>query len=100
MSGGYFDYVQYRITQAADEVDQYIRRCESDDTDEYGYKPEYSDETIAKFRECEKTLRRAGEMLQRVDWLVSGDDGEECFHRQWAENVPPYNDEHHARLRS
>jgi hypothetical protein len=89
MSGGKFDYVQYRIGQAADEVEQYILRCESDDVDEYGYKPEYTPETLEKFRECEKTLRRASEMLQRVDWLASGDDGEESFHKRWAEKVPP-----------
>ena len=88
MSGGHFDYVQYRITQAADEVEQYIRRCELDERDECGYKPEYSPETLEKFRECERTLRRAAAMLQRVDWLASGDDGEDCFHHRWAKEVP------------
>jgi hypothetical protein len=88
MSGGHFDYIQYRIDQAADEVEQYIRKCESTETDEYGYKPEYTTETIAKFRECESTLRRAAAMLQRVDWLASGDDGEDCFHKRWEEEVP------------
>lgn len=83
MSGGHFDYIQYRIMQAADEVEQYIHRCESNETDECGYKPEYSEETIAKFRECERTLRLGGEMLNRVDWLASGDDGEENFHKRW-----------------
>lgn len=88
MSGGHFDYIQYRIEQAADEVEQYIRKCESTETDEYGYREEYSPETIAKFRECESTLRRAAAMLQRVDWLASGDDGEDCFHTRWEEEVP------------
>lgn len=80
MSGGRFDYIQYRISQAADEVNQYIRRCESDERDEYGYKPEYSPETLQKFRECELTLRKASVMLHRVDYLASGDDGEDSFH--------------------
>jgi hypothetical protein len=80
MSGGHFDYIQYRISQAADEVCQYIRRCESDERDEYGYKPEFSKETLEKFRECELTLRRASVMLHRVDYLASGDDGEDQFH--------------------
>jgi hypothetical protein len=87
MSGGYFDYVQHRIDEAADKVDSYIRRCESDYRDKYGYKPEYSADTLARFRECERTLRRAAAMLQRVDWLVSGEDGEDSFHRRWAEEV-------------
>ena len=89
MSGGHFDYVQYRITQAADELEQYIRRCESDETDELGWKPEYSPETMAKFRECEATVRRAGDMLHRVDWLICGDDGEDTFHERWSDDVSP-----------
>lgn len=82
MSGGHFDYVQYRIQQAADEVSSYIRRCESNEVDEYGYKPEYSKKTIEKFCECEEALRRAFIMLNRMDWLICGDDGEETFHER------------------
>jgi hypothetical protein len=88
MSGGNFDYVQSRIEYAADQVLEYIGRCESPETDEYGYREQYSPETIAKFKECESTLRRAAAMLQRVDWLASGDDGEDCFHKRWEEEVP------------
>ena len=88
MSGGYFDYMQDRINHAADEVEKYIQKCESAERDEYDYKPEYSAETVEKFRECERALRRAAAMLQRVDWLASGDDGEECFHKRWADEVP------------
>jgi hypothetical protein len=28
-------------------------------------------------------------MAQRVDWLVSGDDGEESFMRRWEKEVRP-----------
>lgn len=88
MSGGAFDYIQYRIEQAADQVNSEIRRCDPDRLpDEYGYKREYLQETLAKFRECESTLRKAAVMLQRVDWLVSGDDGEDSFHRRWEEEL-------------
>lgn len=87
MSGGRFDYIQYRISQAADEVNQYIRMCESDERDEYGYKPEYSPETLQKFRECELTLRKASVMLHRVDYLSSGDDGEESFCSRWEHDL-------------
>ena len=88
MSGGAFDYTQYRIEQAADEVNSEIRRCDPDRLpDEYGYKPDYSQETLAKFRECEQTLRKAAAMLNRVDWLVCGDDGEDSFHSRWDEEL-------------
>jgi hypothetical protein len=26
-------------------------------------------------------------MAQRVDWLISGDDGEESFHQRWKEEL-------------
>jgi hypothetical protein len=29
-------------------------------------------------------------MAQRVDWLVSGDDGESSFLKRWLEEVRPY----------
>lgn len=87
MSGGKFEYIQYRIDQAADELNSYIRRCVDEIQDEYGSKPEYAKETLEKFRECETTLRRAAAMLQRVDWLASGDDGEKSFHCRWDEEL-------------
>lgn len=90
MSGGHFDYIQYRIEQVADQVEAYIRRCEEAEPaepDEFGYKLGYSPETISKFKECEKTLRKAADMLHRIDWLASGDDGEETFHERWEEDL-------------
>ncbi len=88
MSGGKFEYIQYRFDQTADELNSYIRRLESGEADDYGFRETYTPETLAKFRECEATIRRAAAMLQRVDWLASGDDGEDSFHERWAEEVP------------
>ena len=88
MSGGHFDYMQYRIDQAADDVLGFIQRVESGVADEFGYKPEYSQATLEKMRETVAALKRAAAMLQRVDWLVCGDDGEESFHHRWQGEVP------------
>ena len=44
-------------------------------------------EKIAKFINAEKILRIGEIMAQRVDWLESGDDGEESFHERWDEDV-------------
>ena len=78
MSGGHFQYQQHRIEDIAVEIDEMIR--------ENNYPPEI----LAKFREAAHTLRQAAEMAQRVDWLVSGDDGEESFMRRWHKEVRPY----------
>ena len=77
MSGGRFGYQQFKCDEMAEEIARIIA------VDSH----HYSAETIAKFREAEPTMRRAGQMAHRIDWLVSNDDGEESFHRRWAEEV-------------
>lgn len=89
MSGGHFNYIQYRVTEAADGVERYIARCEGTETDEWGYKPELPDDILEKFKLCQRMLKLAGDMLHRCDWLASGDDGEDSFRRRWVEDGLP-----------
>ena len=97
MSGGAFDYKQWHIEQIADDVEKLIEKNGREKTREelkeegwrgddwyekypedlYHYK--YPDEIIEKFKEGMKVLRVAAVYAQRIDWLVSGDDGEESF---------------------
>jgi len=89
MSGGYFDYQQYRLHDIAESISGLIASNQDEGVDEYG-DPKgyfYSEETIAKFKLTERTLRIAEAMVQRVDWLMSGDDGEETFHERWKEEI-------------
>ena len=83
MSGGHFNYDQYRITEIAEEVARLIR--DNNKQDEYGYSSNYSPATLEKFADAEKVLRLAAMMVQRIDWLVSSDDGEDAFHKRWEE---------------
>lgn len=71
MSGGYFDYNQFKITEIADELDVLITNEDL---------LEYNDETKARFKEAVDLLRTAFIYTQRIDWLLSYDDGEETFH--------------------
>lgn len=87
MSGGAFDYKQYNLEYIADEIDKLIET--NDKKDEYGYSRSYSPQTLEKFKEAARTLRLAGKMAHRIDWLVSGDDGEESFHKRWEEEIKP-----------
>jgi len=84
MSGGHFDYKQYNIEEIADEIEEMI--ASNDEARGEGYPPEI----IERFKEAAYTLRQAAEMAQRVDWLVSCDDGEESFMRRWDKEVRPY----------
>jgi len=89
MSGGHFNYDQYRIRQIADEVEHLIETNNIEETDSYGDKISYSfpQEIIEKFKEAVLTLRMAEVMAQRIDSLVSGDDGEGSFLRRWNEDL-------------
>jgi hypothetical protein len=40
----------------------------------------YSPETIAEFEKAVKALKLAYVYAQRIDWLLSGDDGEDSFY--------------------
>lgn len=79
MSGGHFDYLQFRIEDIARQIDEL---CLGGDG--------HSQNVIEKFKEAAHTLRQSADMAQRVDWLVSGDDGEETFFSRWNEEVRPY----------
>lgn len=100
MSGGFFDYKQWEISQIADSIERIIENSGRKKTKEelkdeswrgpdwYEKYPEdlyhhkYPDEVIEKFKEGLETLRKAEIYAQRIDWLVSGDDGEESFLRR------------------
>jgi len=80
MSGGHFDYKQYHIGEIADAIEELIE--DNLFKDEYGYCRNYSEKTLDTFVEAVKALRIAEVYATRVDWLVSGDDGEDTFHQR------------------
>ena len=79
MSGGYFEYQQYRLHDMADKIKEIIL------SEEEYY--DFSDETLAEFRKAIRYLELAETYVQRIDWLVSADDSEECFHRRLKEEL-------------
>ena len=85
MSGGHFDYSQFHIRQIADAVESIIEQEENPVEDEYTY--EFTENTLAEFRNGLLFLRMAEIYAQRIDWLISGDDGEETFHKRLAEDL-------------
>lgn len=85
MSGGYFDYKQWWIDHIADEIEQLIKT--NNTPDEWGDARNYSGETIERFNIAVALLRNAAIYAQRIDWLVSGDDSEETFHKRLLEDL-------------
>lgn len=106
MSGGHFEYSQYRINDIADEIEEIIEKngkpipwedLDYYDRQQFGnnekayekaeavekfYNTYYPPEIIERFKEGLKVLRRAYIYAQRIDWLLSGDDGEDSFMRR------------------
>jgi hypothetical protein len=89
MSGGHFNYDQDRIWYIVDGINELIDNNDKEMENDFGetYTVAYKPETIAKFKEAVHTLSIAAKMAKRIDWLVSGDDGEETFHSRWAEEI-------------
>jgi hypothetical protein len=105
MSGGTFDYNQYKIREIAAHIQTVIenngRKKTPSELKEYGYRdadwyekyPEdlyhykYPDEVVEKFKDAVKILDKAAVYAQRVDYLLAGDDGEESFLRRLEEEL-------------
>lgn len=75
MSGGHFDYHQYRIREIAESVEDIIQN--------YKYPPE----VLEKIKEGLDVLKKAEIYTRRIDWLVSGDDGPEAFLERLKEDL-------------
>lgn len=83
MSGGYFEYNQYKIYQIAEDLETVIlnngkKRIKRESWEDE-YHREYSDEVIAKFKEGLELLKKAHIYAHRIDYLLSDDYGEETF---------------------
>ena len=85
MSGGHFDHNQYRISDIVDTILDDIER--NNMKDEYGWCTDYSEETLEEFRTAIAFLKLAEVFTQRIDWLMSGDDGEATFHERLKEDI-------------
>jgi len=74
MSGGYFDYNERSMLDIAEMIDYAIGRNRHLPD---GHESRLSDETIRIFRKGAKKIRKAYVYAKRIDYLLSGDDGEE-----------------------
>lgn len=80
MSGGHFNYIQYRINDAVEQMEADLANPES-----------YANSMERDIRDslvlCLSRLKEASIRLQRADWLLSGDDGEDSYRRRLAEDL-------------
>jgi hypothetical protein len=106
MSGGSFDYLQYRISEIYVRVLEEIQKSGKEKTKEEIKRDtyymgqdvdtkhyEYKKEVLDKFKEGYIKLREAQIYAQRIDWLLAWDDGEETFLKRLQEDLKGLYDE-------
>ena len=81
MSGGHFEYKQYYIDDIADNIEVDI------ENQYYDEEENYTEETIQIMKDAVKALRKAAIYAQRIDWFLSGDDGEETLKKRLEEDL-------------
>ena len=78
MSGGHFgNYDYYKVSQFADELEEEI--LNNGKEDEYGYAKNYSQETLEYLGEQVHYLHKLADIMRHIDYLYSGDHGEDTF---------------------
>lgn len=93
MSGGHFNYDQHRLGDHAEEILKEINNnykeydWEKDEWIERENWETHKPETIYEFIQGYLAIKKAQIYLQRIDWYLSGDDGEESFHRRLKEDM-------------
>lgn len=107
VSGGAFDYSQFHIGNIADSIQSELDKQGTlipkedrwHDDDWYKKYPDdkyystLSEETQKEFQNAIKQLKIAAVYAQRIDWFLSGDDGEENFHKRLNEELDKLNRE-------
>lgn len=109
MSGGAFDYIQYRFTDIIDSIQKIIDNngraktreelkeeywrggdwYEKYPEDKFHYK--YPDDIVDEFKKGIHYLKMAQIYTQRIDWLISGDDGEDSFRERLKKDIENLN---------
>lgn len=64
-----------------------IKKYSYEEYTEEGYFPEYTEETINEFKKAIKIIKQAKVYIDRIDYLLAGDDSEEDFHKRLKEEL-------------
>ena len=80
MSGGHFcdcGYTYHKVAQFADELELEIEN--NNKVNEYGYKHDYDPDVIDYLEAQIPKMRKMAEIMRAVDYLYSGDYGDDSF---------------------
>ena len=94
MSGGHFgDYDYYKVSQFADELEQDILNNgkAGTDGDHSDWYPNHNEEVIEYLKQQLPKLRKMSEIMRHIDYLYSGDHGDDTFIDRIEEVEEKYN---------
>jgi len=86
MSGGAFDYNQHKIRDIIISLKEVLNNKRKHNEEWNFIENDYTNETFEEFETALELLENAEIYVQRIDWLLSGDDGEETFHKRLTED--------------
>lgn len=86
MSGGAFDYDNYKIDETARLIQLFLDKQTDSDWDKE-FLDSLRPETVAVIKDAVYQIEKAAILAHRIDYLLSGDDGEDSFHRRIKEDL-------------
>ncbi len=97
MSGGHFNdcrYEYYKVSQCADELEQEILNNgkAGTDGDHSNWYPNHEPEVIEYLKKQIPILNKMAEIMRHIDFLYSGDHGDDSFMQRVKEVEAKYND--------
>lgn len=81
MSGGSFDYAFGHVDDFAEALERKLNEAD----DPAAWNPGFSPEVVAEMRRMVAEARQFAKKMHAVEWLWSGDDGEDTFLRRMME---------------
>lgn len=97
MSGGHFDYSQFKLDDMAEEIASLVPT--NSVPDENGYIRGYSGDTLSRFYEAVWLLKLAGIYIHYIDYLICGDIDEDAFPERLKEDITELYEETKEKFR-
>ena len=87
MSGGFFEYQDYRMEDIAKLLRLEIAKCRQKPDWVDDYRKSYPEAFLSEMSKAYNMLVETQARLHRLDWVFSGDDGVECYFRRLPEDM-------------
>lgn len=99
MSGGKFDYIQFKLNEIAEEIENILKnQGKNKPEDEVYYDgekcyPVYSEAVNDIFKQAIVAIKLASTYIHRVDYFLSGDDSEKSMIKRLLEELIELSDD-------